>query len=260
MTQRQPGDRATVPQPVDGGQFYDDPQVLARYLDHRHSPTRSPNIVMEEPAFMREMGDVGNQRVLDLGCGDGTFADVVMARGGSGYVGVDASAAMIAKARHRAEDQRVVLVHESIENYRPDSAAFDLVASRMALHYIENLDSTLATAAEALRPGGRLVFTVVHPVITSTTSPDSGPRTDYTVDSYFERGPRQREWFGSTVTWHHRTIDDYVSSISRCGLKFVSLSECEPDQSLLADHLDELHRRRRVPLVLLLHAERPLTE
>ena len=149
------------------------------------------------------------------------------------------------------------LVRDSIENYHPEAGVFDLVASRMALHYVEDLDSVIAKASDALRPGGRLVFTVVHPVITSTAAQSDGPRTDHRVDRYFERGPRQREWFGSTVTWNHRTIEDYVSALQRNGLNFVSLGECEPDQTALADHPDELDRRRRVPLMMLLHGQRP---
>ena len=212
---------------------------------------------MEEPAFIAEMGDIENQSVLDLGCGDATFADVVLARRANRYVGVDGSEAMIAEARRRVVDRRVSLVHDSIENYKPEPGVFDLVASRMALHYVEDLDSVIAKASDALRPGGRLVFTVVHPVITSTAAQSDGPRTDYTVDRYFNRGPRQREWFGSTVTWNHRTIEDYVLALQRSGLNFVSLRECEPDQFRLADQLDELERRRRVPLMMLLHGQRP---
>lgn len=238
---------------ANGGQFYDDPDVLASYLDHRHAPTRSPNIAMEEPAFLAAMGDVTGQRVLDLGCGDAAFADTVIQRGARSYVGVDGSAAMIAEARRR-NSERVSVVHESIENYEPEADAFDLVASRMAMHYVADLDPALKRARQALRPGGRLIITVVHPVITSAGRAVEGQRSDCTVDRYFERGPRQRHWFGSTVTWHHRTVADYVGAVQRGGLEFVSMSECEPDGSILADHPAELERRRRVPVMLLLHA------
>jgi len=212
---------------------------------------------MEEPAFFSEMGDIEDKRVLDLGCGDAAFADRVIDSGGRSYVGVDGSAAMIDEARRHIEHPRVSLVCERIEDYRVAPDSFDLVTSRMALHYINDLDSILLNVRKFLSPGGHLIFTVLHPVITSKWTPTDGPRTDYTVDRYFERGAREREWFGSTVTWHHRTIEDYISSVQRSGLKFVSLRECEPDPKLLVDHPDELERRRRVPLILLVSARRP---
>jgi len=250
----------TSPQPPDGGQFYDNAGVVASYLSHRRSSTRSPNIAMEEPAFLSEIGDIENQRVLDLGCGDGVFADSVIECGGRSYVGVDGSAAMIDEARRGIEHPRVSFIHERIEDYQVESESFDLVAARMALHYIDDLDAVLLKIRNVLRPGGRLIFTVVHPVVTSTWSPNEGLRTDYTVDRYFDRGARQREWFGSMVTWHHRTIEDYVSGVKRCGFDFVSLSECEPDAKLFVDRPEELERRRRVPLMLLISARRPADE
>ncbi len=246
----------TSPQPPAGGQFYDQAGVSVSYLSHRHSSTHSPNIVMEEPTFLAEMGDIKDERVLDLGCGDAAFAKTVIDRGGVAYVGVDGSSAMIGEARRRNEHASVSLIHESIENYCGDPDSFDLVASRMALHYVDDLDAVLRTVHHVLVPGGRLIFTVVHPVITSTTNPTVGLRTDSTVDRYFERGARERQWFGSTVTWHHRTIEDYLTAVQRCGFDFVSLRECEPNAELLIGRPEELERRRRVPLMLLLSARR----
>lgn len=250
----------TAPQPPTGGQFYDEVGVSESYLRHRHSLVDSPNVAMEEPAFLSEMGDIENQRILDLGCGDADFAHAVIDRRGHSYVGVDGSAAMIGEARLRIEHPKVSLIHEGIENYVGEPESFDLVASRMSLHYIDDLDAVLGNVRLALRPGGRLIFTVVHPVITSPIKPKEGRRTDYTVDRYFERGQRVRQWFGSTVTWQHRTIEDYVSVVQRCGLDFVSLRECEPDPAFFADRPDELKRRRRVPLMLLVSARRPSGE
>jgi hypothetical protein len=40
------------------------------------------------------------------------------------------------------------------------------------------------------------------------------------------------------------------------GFAVESLSECEPDPSLLADAPEELERRRRVPVILLVSARR----
>ena len=59
------------------------------------------------------------------------------------------------------------------------------------------------------------------------------------------------------VTWHHRTIEDYLDILSSSGFTIDRLGECEPDAALLAGDPDELQRRRRVPLILLLAASRP---
>lgn len=100
-------------------------------------------------------------------------------------------------------------------------------------------------------------MTVVHPVITSCDNRPAGPRTTWTVDDYFSPGLRIRAWMGSQVTWHHRTIENYFAAITGAGLTVTSLRECEPDAARFDGNADELVRRRRVPLFLLLNARAP---
>lgn len=59
---------------------------------------------------------------------------------------------------------------------------------------------------------------------------------------------------GSTVTWFHRTIEQYVAEVTRAGFRLTALSECEPVASRFDGDVAELERRRRVPLFLLLAA------
>jgi SAM-dependent methyltransferase len=238
-----------------GGDFYDE-VVAARYLAHRHSGASSPNVVMEEPAVLAQLGDLTGQRVIDLGCGDGSFAREVLARGAPSYLGVDGSDAMIAAARQRPADERVRFEVGRIEAFQPAPGTAELVTSRMALHYLRDITPTLRSAHEALTENGRLLFTVTHPVITSFDNREPGPRTNWTVDDYFDAGERRRNWFGSEVTWFHRTVEQYISAVLAAGFIVEAVSECAPDPSLLADASEELARRRRVPVILLVSALR----
>ena len=240
-----------------GGEVYDEPGVRDRYLRHRHSGTASPNVVMEEPHLLAVLGGLHGAAVLDLGCGDGSSASLTLDLGAASYIGVDGSAAMIDAAQASQDDPRAKFVHASIEELALPPASFDLVMSRMALHYVEHLAPVLFMIRRLLRPGGRFVFSVTHPVITSYLPVQTGPRTDWTVDDYFVRGPRERPWFGTTVTWHHRTVEDYFVAINDVGLRVKHLRECEPAAELLVANSSELARRRRVPLILLLSAVAP---
>lgn len=239
-----------------GGEFYEADGVRDAYLRHRHDGVRSPNTVMEEPAFVDTLGSVAGCRVLDLGCGDGSTAGLILAKGAASYVGLDGSAGMIDIARRGSVDDRVSFVHGDIEEFDVGDGQFDVVISRMALHYVEQLETVFEGVHRALSEGGRLVFSVVHPVITSHDNVNDGPRTAWLVDDYFDRGPRERAWFGSTVRWQHRTIEDHVRLVTDHGFRLDSLSECEPRAELLAGDADELGRRRRVPLMLLVSATR----
>jgi ubiquinone/menaquinone biosynthesis C-methylase UbiE len=237
-----------------GGAFYDNPDVLERYLAHRHSGLSSPNEVMEGPAFRKALGSVAGALVVDLGCGDGAFAAELIAAGCSSYLGVDGSSRMIAVAKAKHATQKVQFIVGDVEDFSPPKNCVDVVTARMVLHYVADIDTALARVAQCLGTSGRLVLSVVHPVITSNETAYPGPRTTWIVDRYFESGPRQRSWFGSTVTWYHRTIEQYITALQRAGFRLKSLSECEPSAQLLSELPGELERRRRVPLTLVIAA------
>ena len=240
-----------------GESFYDAPGVHERYAAHRGDRRLSANYVMEQPAVLAEMGDPAGLRVLDLGCGDGAFGRWLLAAGARSYLGVDSSTRMVEQARRTLAGTTGRVDLADIQDFAADPDAVDLVTARLSMHYVADLDRVFASCARALAPAGRLILTVVHPVITSYTNHPAGPRTTWTVDDYFTPGPRIRAWMGSQVTWYHRTIETYFAAVTGAGLTITSIRECEPDPTRFADAVDELSRRRRVPLFFLLNAKTP---
>ncbi|GAA3662079.1 class I SAM-dependent methyltransferase [Nonomuraea antimicrobica] len=235
-----------------GASFYDAPQILDRYLTHRHSGVSSPNHVMEEPALLDELGPVAGLRVLDLGCGDAATGQALLEAGCLSYLGLDGSAVMVeaGRARLRGTSGRVDLM--DIEDFSAPPSSFDLILARLAFHYLEDLNPILEACHAVLSPRGRIVFTVVHPVLTSYDPGMEVKRTHWIVNDYFVNGPRERGWLGGTVTWFHRTVEDYVAAMLNAGFTLTALRECAPDPDRFDGDEAELARRRRVPLFLLL--------
>jgi predicted TPR repeat methyltransferase len=96
--------------------------------------------------------------VLDAGCGTGLCGPLV-APYARRLTGVDLSERMLAQAR--ARDVYDELVKGELTAYLGESAAaFDVIVSADTLVYFGPLEAVVAAAGSALRPGGRLIFTV----------------------------------------------------------------------------------------------------
>ena len=91
------------------------------------------------------------ERILDIGCGEGTLTGQIVARGAT-VLGIDSSQDMIDAARARGLDVRL-LNAETL----PFENEFDAVFSNAALHWVRNHDALLDGVARALRRGGRFV-------------------------------------------------------------------------------------------------------
>jgi SAM-dependent methyltransferase len=98
-------------------------------------------------------------RVLDLGCGDGRLAALVLdARpDATEAVGLDSSPPMLELARERfRDDPRVEVREHDLVDPLPALGPFDVVVSGFAIHHLahERKRSLFAEVVAALRPGG----------------------------------------------------------------------------------------------------------
>jgi SAM-dependent methyltransferase len=91
------------------------------------------------------------ERVLDLGCGDGVLTERIVASGAA-VVAVDAAPDMVAAARARGIDARVMRGQDLTFERE-----FDAVFSNAALHWMHPPEAVLSGVRRALKPGGRFV-------------------------------------------------------------------------------------------------------
>ena len=107
----------------------------------------------------------GDERILDVGCGDGKVTAEIARVVASGLViGTDVSAEMIAFARKsfpRAEHPnlrfKVCDARQLSQKLFSPPAAADLVFSNAALHWVDDHEQFLRAASSVLKPGGRLI-------------------------------------------------------------------------------------------------------
>lgn len=105
--------------------------------------------------IIEELGLRGDERILDLGCGDGSLTRTLAERVPRGSVlGVDAAPEMLETARAKCGPNMRV---ELLDINRLDFAAeFDVIFSNATLHWVHDHAAVLRQAHRALRPGGIL--------------------------------------------------------------------------------------------------------
>jgi ubiquinone/menaquinone biosynthesis C-methylase UbiE len=104
-------------------------------------------------------GDVRDRDVLDVGCGDGTYA-VELAERGARVRAVDPSEPMLAAARARAEGcgARIAFEKGRAQALPLPDASVDLVVAVTVLCFVDDIDPVFREIARVLRPGGTLVL------------------------------------------------------------------------------------------------------
>jgi SAM-dependent methyltransferase len=236
--------------------FYDNPEVRANYLAHRTRPD-NPNDALECPLFLELAGNLSNLDIVDLGCGDASFGKEALLQGARSYTGIEVSKAMVDIAHQTLANTSGKVHHESIETWRTPGEQADLVSSRLALNYVENLKPVFQEIYKVLRPGGRVIVSVEHPVITSNfASLAEGRRTTWLVDNYFKPGARVHKWLGHEVTKYHHTLEEYFERVTEAGFELEAVRESRPKKDNFLSE-EEYNRRLRIPLFLFIAARKP---
>lgn len=233
-----------------GPGFYDDPVIHDEYMARRQR-AESANTLLERPIFYEMLGDPRGLRVLDLGCGDAQFGRELLELGCQSYVGVDGSRKMVERATETLRGTSGEVLQGTIEEMELAPEQFDLVVSRLALHYIADLTPTFLQVHRCLSTGGRFLFSVEHPVITSCNASleASARRGAWLVDDYFATGKRDVQWLDGVVEKHHRTVEDFFSLLQNNGFRVELLRESRPERERFATE-EEFLRRARIPLFL----------
>ena len=208
----------------------------------------------EWPTLRAMLPAMAGLRVVDLGCGFGWFCRWARAAGARQVLGLDVSENMLARARETTADKAIAYERADLERLDLPAGSFDLAYSSLALHYIEGLQPLLENVHRALVPGGRLVFSVEHPLYTAPSRPGwvedaSGGKT-WPLDRYLEEGPRTTDWLAKGVVKRHRTVATYLNHLLAGGFTLARVEEWGPTDAQIAQHPAWAAERHRPPFLL----------
>ena len=180
----------------------------------------------------------GRERVLDVGSGEGQIARA-LAQSGVEVVGLDPTMAQIRTAHERATGPVYALARSDC--LPVSSGSFDGAVVCLVYEHIDALEESFAEVARVLRPGGRFVLILNHPLL---QTPDSGLIVDHMIDppeTYWRVGAYLHETAtveevnkGVHVRFVHRPLSRYLNEMIAAGIDLVAMLEPAPPPGFLA--------------------------
>lgn len=236
--------------------IYDNPEFFDGYSQLPRS-RQGLDGAPEWPALRALLPNLHDLRVLDLGCGYGWFCRWAQGQGAASVLGLDLSTRMLDRARALTEDARITYEQADLEQLDLSRHRFDLIYSSLAFHYVQDLPQLLRVIRAAMAPGGRLVFSIEHPIYMAAMRPgwlttDDGRRV-WALDSYQIEGRRETDWLAKGVVKYHRTIGTLINALIAARFRVDHVEDWGPGDADLARQpalAEEVHR----PMMLLIRA------
>jgi len=200
----------------------------------------------------------GAADVLDVGTGEGQLARLAAAAGAARVVGVDPSRGQLREATSRGGGPRYLRAEATGLPF-PD-AAFDAAVACLVFEHIDGMEGAIGEVGRVLRPGGRFLFFLNHPLL---QVPGSGWIDDHILEEqYWRIGPylvedKSLEEVDKDVflPFIHRPLSRYVNAMAGAGLSIIRMEEPAPPPGFLA-RADEYSAAATIPRLLFLRAEK----
>lgn len=198
--------------------------------------------------------------LVDIGAGEGQIARVAAASG-MRSIAVERANGQLSVGAARGGDVWWVQ-GEAVELPLADGSV-DAAVLCLVIEHIEDLDAALSETARVLRPGGRLLILMNHPIL---QTPNSGWIDDHILEEqYWRVGPylieqTTIEEVGRDIflTFHHRPLGRYLNGAAAVGLTLAHFIEPSPAPGFLAES-PEYSEADTIPRLLFVVFEKPDT-
>lgn len=205
----------------------------------------------------------GSTSVLDVGCGEGQISRMVARLPGVvRVVGVDPTWGQLTVAAERGG--HVALGRAEAARLPFVAGSFDAAVACLVFEHITAFEQAIAEVARVLRPGGRFLFLLNHPLL---QTPGSGWIDDHILgEQYWRIGPYLTEdsrveevdknvW----IPFIHRPLSRYINTLANRGLLVTYMEEPSPPAGFLA-RADEYEQSyagaTTIPRLLCLYSEK----
>lgn len=191
------------------------------------------------PSIFALLGTVAGKCVLDAGCGQG-YLSRMFARQGAQVTGVEPADGWYHYAVEREEREKLGIIYRQADlSLLTDlHKVYDAVVANMVFMDIADYQTAISNCVAALKPGGRLIFSLVHPCFEEPGS--AWPEKGYVeVREYSHDHVRQL----SFAPLFHRPLSAYLNLVLdlRCTLERIIEPQLQPDVAELIGNDRDAH-------------------
>lgn len=239
---------------------------LAEWWDDKIGDGNEFQDYLIEPATERLLQLKPGERVLDVACGAGRFARRMLTHGVT-VLATDHSEKFIDRARERTTENmdrieyRVMDAVDATALLKLGEKSFDAAVCTMALMDMSSIEPLISSLPRLLKPGGRFVFSLMHPAFQSDTAEivveeeaEKGETGYVKVTGYAQKSSYLGEGIhGQPVLqrYFHRPVSLLFNTCFRHGFVLDGLEEpVIPDEVARTGSSTRSQLRGTVPMVL----------
>ena len=196
----------------------------------RLAPSKAENAYIEQPAMRKAVGDVRGLKIFEAGCGPGILAEYLIHEGAK-VVGYDVSPKMIELAKNRNSKNSTFFVADGalpLPLGIEQNGQFDMVVASLAIDYIKDWTTPLAEFNRLLKPKGKFIFTIQHPL---------GSWNWYKPECAFGVQYVEATWKGFNdepviMPDYYRSFEEVINPLIKAGFKILRIEDLKPIDAL----------------------------
>jgi len=196
----------------------------------RLAPSKAENAYIEQPAMRKAVGNVRGLKIFEAGCGPGILAEYLIDEGAK-VVGYDVSPKMIELAKNRNPKNATFFVADGalpLPLGIEQNGQFDMVVASLAIDYIKDWSTPLAEFNRLLKPKGKFIFTIQHPL---------GSWNWYKPECAFGVQYVEATWKGFNeepvvMPDYYRSFEEVINPLISAGFKILNVEDLKPIDAL----------------------------
>lgn len=228
-------------------------------------------IYLEKPAIYSMLPiNLKDKKILCIGCGTGEECEYFISRGALNVIGIDYSPNLIKIAKNNFKNVEFIIM--SANKIKFENSCFDFVFSSLVMHYIDDLNNVFSQVSQILKPGGKFIFSMFHPLHSASEPSETGftksrllgykRNLDYSNYEYYgdyltERVIKNKKLFNKiNVNIYHKPLTSIINALSLAKFKIDDIIEPRPLLELKRIDPKLYELRTKIPSFIIFKTEK----